>query len=152
MAGWVELHTHSNYSFLDGASDVDDLADAAIEQGLDTLALTDTNGLYGAVRFANAAKERGLRPIFGAELHLQDMGHIVLIARDRQGVVERIGRGAFSAFRVVRDLDWIVGSEISGAPGLTLHAYRISDGAFASTSGGNITALALLGPAKPPIP
>src|SRR5438132_4570031 len=85
MAGWVELHTHSNYSFLDGASDVDDLADAAVEQGLDTLALTDTNGLYGAVRFANAAKERGLRPIFGAELHLQDMGHIVLIARDRQG-------------------------------------------------------------------
>src|SRR5216117_2650003 len=85
MAGWVELHTHSNYSFLDGASDVDDLADAAVEQGLDTLGLTDTNGLYGAVRFANAAKERGLRPIFGAELQLQDMGHIILIARDRQG-------------------------------------------------------------------
>ncbi len=85
MAGWVELHTHSNYSFLDGASDVDDLADAAVEQGLDALALTDTNGLYGAVRFANAAKERGLRPIFGAELQLQDMGHLVLIASDRQG-------------------------------------------------------------------
>ncbi|MDQ2914924.1 MAG: error-prone DNA polymerase [Chloroflexota bacterium] len=85
MAGWVELHTHSNYSFLDGASDVDDLADAAVEQGLDALALTDTNGLYGAVRFANAAKERGLRPIFGVELQLRDMGHIVLIARDRQG-------------------------------------------------------------------
>jgi error-prone DNA polymerase len=85
MAGWVELHTHSNYSFLDGASDVDDLADAAVEQGLDALALTDTNGLYGAVRFANAAKERGLRPVFGTELQLQDMGHIVLIARDRQG-------------------------------------------------------------------
>ncbi len=85
MAGWVELHTHSNYSFLDGASDVDDLADAAVEQGLAALALTDTNGLYGAVRFANAAKERKLRPIFGAELQLQDMGHIVLIARDRQG-------------------------------------------------------------------
>src|SRR5438128_10985921 len=85
MPGWVDLHVHSNYSFLDGASDVDDLADAAVEQGLDALALTDTNGLYGAVRFANAAKERGLRPIFGAELQLQDMGHIVLIARDRQG-------------------------------------------------------------------
>src|SRR5713101_7822778 len=85
MAGWVELHTHSNYSFLDGASDVDDLVAAAVEQGLDALALTDTNGLYGAVRFATAAKERGLRPIFGAELQLQDMGHLVLIARDRQG-------------------------------------------------------------------
>jgi error-prone DNA polymerase len=85
MPGWVDLHVHSNYSFLDGASDVDDLADAAVEQGLDTLALTDTNGLYGAVRFATAAKERGLRPIFGTELQLVDMGHLVLIARDRQG-------------------------------------------------------------------
>jgi hypothetical protein len=70
----------------------------------------------------------------------------------RQGVVERIGRGAFSAFRVVRDVDWIVGSEISGAPGLTLRAYRISDGAFASASGDRITALAQIGPAKFPIP
>src|SRR5258705_4345674 len=85
MAGWVELHTHSNYSFLDGASDVDDLADAAVEQGLDALALTDAHGLYGAVRFANAATRPGLRPVFGAELQLQGMGHIVLIARDRQG-------------------------------------------------------------------
>jgi len=85
MAGWVELHTHSSHSFLDGASDVLDLADAAAEQGMDALALTDTNGLYGAVRFANAAKERGIRPIFGAELHLLDLGHLVLIARDRQG-------------------------------------------------------------------
>ncbi len=85
MAGWVELHAHSNYSFLDGASEVDDLADAAVEQGLDALALTDTNGLYGAVRFADAAKERALRPIFGAELQLLDLGHLVLIARDRQG-------------------------------------------------------------------
>src|SRR5436190_379088 len=85
MPGWVDLHVHSNYSFLDGASDVDDLADAAVEQGLDALALTDTHGLYGAVRFANATKERGLRPIFGAELQLQGMGHIVLIARDRPG-------------------------------------------------------------------
>src|SRR5256712_4686322 len=85
MPGWVDLHVHSNYSFLDGASDVDDLADAAVEQGLDALALTDTIGLYGAVRLAGAAKEGGLRPIFGAELQLQEMGHVVLIARDRLG-------------------------------------------------------------------
>src|SRR5881628_1036559 len=85
MSGWVELHAHSNSSFLDGASEVGDLADAAVEAGLDTLALTDTTGLYGAVRFANAAKDRGLKALFGAELHLQDAGHLVLIARDRQG-------------------------------------------------------------------
>jgi error-prone DNA polymerase len=85
MPGWVDLHVHSNYSFLDGASHVDELADAAVTQGMDALAITDTNGLYGAVRFANAAKERGLKPIFGAELQLLDAGHLVLIARDRQG-------------------------------------------------------------------
>src|SRR5438093_1014067 len=85
MPGWVELHCHSNSSFLDAASDVGDLVDAAADAGMDALALTDTNGLYGAVRFANAAKERGLKPLYGAELHLLDAGHLVVIARDRQG-------------------------------------------------------------------
>jgi len=68
----------------------------------------------------------------------------------RAGVVERSDRGNFSPYRLVRDLDWIVGVEY-GAGG-TLRAYRVSDGAFASAPGRNITALAPLGPAKPPIP
>jgi len=93
--GFVHLHAHSQYSFLDGASTVEDLVDTALEHGMDALALTDTNGLYGAVRFWNAAKERGLRPIFGCELDLLDLGtsergdersrRIVLLARDREG-------------------------------------------------------------------
>ncbi len=65
---FVHLRCHSHYSFLDGASSVDDLLDAAAELGQDALALTDTNGLYGAVRFWKAARERGIKPIFGAEL------------------------------------------------------------------------------------
>jgi error-prone DNA polymerase len=85
MAGYVELHTHSNYSFLDGASSVDDLVVAAKERGMDALALTDTNGLYGAVRFWNAANEVGVRPIHGVELHTLDFGHLVLIAKDEVG-------------------------------------------------------------------
>src|SRR5437867_2694434 len=84
-SGYVELHAHSSHSFLDGASSVDDLIVAAKERGMDALALTDTNGLYGAVRFWNAANEVGVRPIFGAELHLLDFGHIVLIAKDEVG-------------------------------------------------------------------
>jgi error-prone DNA polymerase len=83
--GYVELHCHSNYSFLDGASDVDELVIAAAERGMDALALTDTNGLYGAVRFWNAAKDAGIRPIYGAEIQTLDFGHVVLIARDRIG-------------------------------------------------------------------
>src|SRR5438094_4438754 len=85
VSGYVELHTHSSHSFLDGASSVDDLVVAAKERGMDALALTDTNGLYGAVRFWNAANEMGVRPIFGAELHLLDFGHVVLIAKDEIG-------------------------------------------------------------------
>ncbi len=85
MPGYVELHCHSNYSFLDGASDVEELVTAAAERGMDSLALTDTNGLYGAVRFWNAAKDAGIRPIYGAEIQTLDFGHLVLIARDRIG-------------------------------------------------------------------
>src|SRR5438132_297986 len=85
MAGFIELHAHSSHSFLDGASSVDDLVAAAKERGMDALALTDTNGLYGAVRFWNAANEAGIRPIFGTELHLQGFGHLVLIAKDETG-------------------------------------------------------------------
>src|SRR5438093_937314 len=83
--GYVELHAHSNYSFLDGASDVEELVTAAVELGMDALALTDTNGLYGAVRFWNAAKDACIRPLYGAEIQTLDFGHLVLIARDRIG-------------------------------------------------------------------
>jgi len=85
VPGYVELHVHSSYSFLDGASDVEDLVASAAEREMDALALTDTNGLYGAVRFWNAAKDAGIRPIYGAELQTLDFGHLVLIARDRLG-------------------------------------------------------------------
>ncbi len=52
---------------------------------MDALALTDTNGLYGAVRFWNAATEAGIKPIWGVELQTLDFGHLVLIARDEIG-------------------------------------------------------------------
>jgi len=84
-SSFVHLHTKSHYSFLDGASTVDDLLDAAAELGQDALALTDTNGLYGAVRFWNAARERGIKPIFGVELRLVDSDPLTLLALDRTG-------------------------------------------------------------------
>jgi error-prone DNA polymerase len=85
VPGFVHLRAHSPYSFLDGASPVDDLLDAAAEHGQDALALTDTNGLYGAVRFWNAARERGIKPIFGAELRLVDSDAVTLLAQGRSG-------------------------------------------------------------------
>src|SRR5262245_59932916 len=70
--GFAELLCHSNFSFLDGASTVDDLAERAVELGYPALAITDHQGLYGAVRFASAMHEVGLRPIIGLEAELLD--------------------------------------------------------------------------------
>jgi DNA polymerase III alpha subunit len=69
---YAELHCHSNFSFLDGASPPDDLAARAIELGLAGLAVTDHQGLYGVVRFASAAEDVGLHPVVGCEIELLD--------------------------------------------------------------------------------
>ena len=65
---YAELHTHSHFSFLDGASSPEELVLEAERLGLEALALTDHGGFYGVVRFAEAAREIGLPTVFGAEL------------------------------------------------------------------------------------
>ena len=72
MVRYAELHCHSNFSFLDGASPSDDLVERAVELGLTGLAVTDHDGLYGAVRFAGAAEAADLHPIIGTEIVLLD--------------------------------------------------------------------------------
>ena len=67
---YAELHAHTAYSFLDGASQPEELAAEAARRGLAALAVTDHDGLYGVVRFSQAAKAVGLPTVFGAELHL----------------------------------------------------------------------------------
>ncbi|MEN5072268.1 DNA polymerase III subunit alpha [Isoptericola cucumis] len=67
---YAELHAHSAFSFLDGASHPEELAAEGARLGLEALALTDHDGLYGVVRFAEAARKVGLPTVFGAELHL----------------------------------------------------------------------------------
>src|SRR5438046_2286146 len=67
---FVHLHVHSNYSFCRGASRLEDLVVAARRRGMDRMALTDTNGLYGLVWFLDAAKAAGIAPIVGAEVDL----------------------------------------------------------------------------------
>ena len=68
--GYVELHCHCAYSFLDGASLPEELAARAAELGYEALALTDHDGVYGSLEFAHAAKDLGVRPITGAEVTL----------------------------------------------------------------------------------
>ncbi|ADD43244.1 DNA polymerase III, alpha subunit [Stackebrandtia nassauensis DSM 44728] len=94
--GYAELHAHSNFSFLDGASSPEDLVAEALRLGLSGLAITDHDGLYGAVRFAQAAKGTGLATVYGAELSIGLTGeragvpdpsgtHLLVLARGAEG-------------------------------------------------------------------
>ena len=67
---YAELHAHSRFSFMDGSSNPEELVAEAVRLGLDALALTDRDGFYGVVRFAEAAQDAGLPTVFGAELTL----------------------------------------------------------------------------------
>ncbi len=82
---YVELHCHSAFSFLDGASLPDELVPAALELGYGALALTDHNSVSGSMEFAVSARALGLRPIHGAEIDLDDGRHLTLLVKDAQG-------------------------------------------------------------------
>ncbi|WP_162299855.1 error-prone DNA polymerase [Mycobacteroides abscessus] len=88
---YAELHAHSAFSFLDGASLPEEMAQEAARLGLKALAITDHDGFYGVVRFAEAAKELGLPTVFGAELSLggqgntEDSVHLLVLARGQEG-------------------------------------------------------------------
>jgi len=82
---YTELHCHSAYSFLDGASLPEELAARAAELGYEALALTDHDGLYGSLEFAHAAKALGVRPITGAEVTLADGSHVTLLVESPRG-------------------------------------------------------------------
>jgi error-prone DNA polymerase len=93
---YAELHAHSNFSFLDGASHPEELVEEAARLGLEAIALTDHDGMYGVVRFAEAAQELGVPTVYGAELSLglsapqngvpdPEGDHLLVLARDPDG-------------------------------------------------------------------
>lgn len=81
---FVHLHVHSDYSPMRGVSSLEELCALARRQGSPAMALTDTNGLYGAIRFVEQAKQQGLRPILGAELTTDDH-RVVLLTKTPDG-------------------------------------------------------------------
>ncbi len=96
VAPYAELHCHSAFSFLDGASTPEALVEESARLGHEALAITDHNGFYGVVRFAEAARAVGLPTVFGAELTVDklditpaqpdpDGTHLLVLARDPQG-------------------------------------------------------------------
>jgi error-prone DNA polymerase len=82
---YVELHAHSAYSFLDGASLPEEIVVRAAELGYEALALTDHDGVYGSLEFAHAAKAFGIRPITGAEVTLVGGAHVTLLVESPRG-------------------------------------------------------------------
>ena len=105
---YAELHCHTNFSFLDGASHPEELAEEAARLGLTGLAVTDHDGFYGVVRFSEAARELALPTIFGAELSLDltkpqngepdpEGRHLLVLAHGPEGyarLARTISRGA----------------------------------------------------------
>ncbi len=85
MTTYAELHLHTCFSFLDGASHPGELVDRAVALGYEALAVTDHNGLYGAMEFAQAARDAGIQPITGAEITLEDESHLTLLAETPEG-------------------------------------------------------------------
>src|SRR5438105_5383130 len=82
---YIELHCHSAFSFLDGASLPEQLALTASQLGYPALALTDHNGLYGSMAFAQESQKLGLQAITGAELTLLDDSHVTVLAETPEG-------------------------------------------------------------------
>lgn len=95
MVPYAELHAHSAFSFLDGAANPEELVEEAVRLGLRAIALTDHDGLYGVVRFAEAARELDMATVFGAELSLSNIArtevpdppgpHLLVLARGPEG-------------------------------------------------------------------
>ena len=97
---FVHLHTHSEYSLLDGANRIDDLIDRAVELGMPAIALTDHGNMHGAWEFQEKARARGIKPIIGCEVYVAygdrrsrkleegapaHSAHLVLLAENRRG-------------------------------------------------------------------
>ena len=94
---FTHLHTHTEYSLLDGMSKIAPLMDRVKELGMESIAMTDHGALYGAIDFYREATERGIKPIIGVEAyvaqgsrHSRERGanqpyHLVMLARNREG-------------------------------------------------------------------
>ena len=98
MSGFVHLHLHSEYSLLDGATRISCIADKAIAEGQNAVAITDHGVMYGVVEFYNSLKEKGIKPIIGCEVYVasrgrfkkdgkQDMSgyHLILLCKNEIG-------------------------------------------------------------------
>jgi error-prone DNA polymerase len=140
---YAELHAHSNFSFLDGASSPEALLEESTRLGLHALALTDHDGLYGIVRMAEAAESYPIVTVFGAELSFglskpqngmaePEGSHLVVLARQEEGY-HRLAAALTEAQLAGREkgrplYDLAQLSDLSGAAGATGGQWTILTG------------------------
>ncbi|HLX13153.1 MAG TPA: PHP domain-containing protein, partial [Bacteroidota bacterium] len=96
MPEFIHLHNHSHYSLLDGAATIDGLVEAAVEQKMPSVALTDHGVMFGAVEFYKTAKKNGIKPIIGCEVYIVVSG----TRRDKEvnakSMAQGEGRGIYN--------------------------------------------------------
>ncbi|MBN1340339.1 MAG: DNA polymerase III subunit alpha [Bacteroidales bacterium] len=98
MPDFTHLHVHTQYSILDGAANIDRLLDKTAEAGMTSLAITDHGNMFGVLKFFNAARKKGIKPILGCEIYVaegsrfekkgkQDRSghHLILLAKNKKG-------------------------------------------------------------------
>ncbi|MDT8913466.1 error-prone DNA polymerase [Amycolatopsis sp. PS_44_ISF1] len=115
---YAELHAHSYFSFLDGVCSPEELVEQAVRSGLDAMVLSDHDGMYGAVRFAEAARELGLRTGFGAELSLGLRGRQSGVPDPAGAHLHVIARGLEGYRRICRVLSR---AQLAGAKGCPVY-------------------------------
>lgn len=76
MSDFVHLHVHTQYSLLDGLSNITKLVDRAKSFNQKAIAITDHGAMYGAVHFYNACKKAGIKPIIGVEAYMSETSHL----------------------------------------------------------------------------
>src|SRR5580698_7081557 len=119
---FVHLHCHTDYSLLDGACEISQLMDLAVEQKMPAVAMTDHGNLFGAVEFYNNAKQRGIHPVIGCEVYVAQQGHkdksesnrynhLVLLCENQEGyqnLIQLVSTGYLDGFyykpRIDKDL------------------------------------------------
>jgi len=102
-SGFVHLHLHSVFSFLDSTCRIDRLVERAAELGMPAIAVTDHDGVYGMVRFYRAARAAGIKPIPGMELTTEGGHHLTLLAMTREGYSNLCRMAAAGHLRVLNE-------------------------------------------------
>src|SRR6202047_3689344 len=112
-ANYIELHARSAFSFLRGSSSPEHLVFTAAELHLPALALCDRDGVFGAPRFYATARERGIRPIVGSELTMEDGSVLPVLVQSRNGYQNLCRLLSRARLRSPKNESSIRGSELS---------------------------------------